>query len=187
MDNKAKLLLGLLAIWGVLIVYRVATYEPQRTAPLKYTKGATGSPEAARRQDPQLRLKTDLLDAPRESVKDPRNIFAPIYVYVPPPPSPPAPPAPPPSPPPPPPPPLPTEAELAAQRARAELAQYKYLVYLSRGGREQAFVSRGTETFTAGRGDPLVGGVVVKDVTPSYVVLIHPETQIELTVALSGS
>jgi hypothetical protein len=61
------------------------------------------------------------------------------------------------------------------------------LVYLSRGGRDQAFVSRGNETFTVGRGDPLVGGVVLKDLTPSYIVLQHTETQIELTVALSGS
>jgi len=76
---------------------------------------------------------------------------------------------------------------LAAQRARGELAQYKYLVFLSRGGRDQAFVSRGTETFTAGRGDPLVGGVVLKDLTPAYIVLQHTDTQLELTVALSGS
>jgi hypothetical protein len=67
------------------------------------------------------------------------------------------------------------------------LGQYKYLVYLSRGGRDQAFVSRGGETFTVSRGEPLVGGVVLKDVTPAYIILLHPETRIELTVALSGS
>lgn len=184
MDNRVKLFLGLLAFWAVVIVYRVATHEPPRTAPLTYTKGATGSPGVARGQDSQLRVKVELLDAPREPVDVPRNIFAPIYVYVPPPPPPPAPPSPPPPPPPPPP---PTEAELAAQRARGELAQYKYLVFLSRGGRDQAFVSRGTETFTVGRGDALVGGVVLKDLTPAYVVLQHTETQLELTVALSGS
>lgn len=185
MDNKAKLFFGLIALWAALIAYRVATHEPPRTAPLKYTEGATASPTGARGQDPQLHVKVELLEAPRDTVDAPRNIFAPVVVYVPPPPPSPLPP-PPPSPPPPPPPP-PTEAELAAQRARAELAQYKYLVFLSRGGRDQAFVSRGTETFTVGRGDPLVGGVILKDLTPSYIVLHHTDTQLELTVALSGS
>jgi hypothetical protein len=184
MDNKVRLFIGLIALWAALIVYRVATHEPPRTAPLKYTKGATASPTAVRGQDPQLHVKVELLDAPRDTVDAPRNIFAPVVVYVPPPPPPPAPPAPPPPPPPPPP---PTEAELAAQRARGELAQYKYRVFLSRGGRDQAFVSRGTETFTVGRGDALVGGVVLKDLNPAFIVLQHIDTQLELTVALSGS
>jgi hypothetical protein len=187
MDRKAKWLIGLVALWAVLLGYRIATHEPQRTAPLKYTQGTTASPALGRDRDPQLHLKAELLDKPGETVGSPRNVFAPIYVYVPPPPPPPPPPAPPPPPPAPPPPPPPTEEELAAQRARAELAQYKYLVYLSRGGRDQAFVSRGGETFTAGRGDPLVGGVVLKEITPAYIILLHPPTRIELTVALSGS
>jgi hypothetical protein len=184
MDPKAKWLLGLVALWLALVGYRIATHEPPRTAPLKYTKGVTASPALGRDHDPQLHLKVELLDKPSETVGSPRNVFAPIYVYVPPPPPPPPPPAPPPSPPPPPP---PSEEELAAQRSRAELAQYKYLVYLSRGGRDQAFVSRGGETFTVGRGDALAGGVVLKDMTPSYIILFHPQTRIELTVALSGS
>ncbi len=184
MNNALKLFLGLLVLWAVLLAYRVTTHEPPKTAPLKFTKGATAVPGAARSQDPQLHVKVELLDAPRDAVDSPRNIFAPVHVYVPPPPPPPAPPAPAPPPPPPPP---PSEAELAAQRARGELAQYKYLVYLSRGGRDQAFISRGTETLTAGRGDPLLGGVVLKDLTPSYIVLQHAETHLELTVALSGS
>jgi hypothetical protein len=33
----------------------------------------------------------------------------------------------------------------------------------------------------------LVGGVVVKEITPAYIILLHPATRIELTVALSGS
>ncbi|MFZ5876397.1 MAG: hypothetical protein ACOYXU_08315 [Nitrospirota bacterium] len=184
MDRKAKWLFGLVALWLALLAYRFVTHEPPRTAPLKYTRGATASPAVGRDQDPQLHLKVELLDKAGETVESPRNVFAPIYVYVPPPPPPPPPPAPPPPPPPPPP---PSEEELAAQRARAELAQYKYLVYLSRGGRDQAFVSRGGETFTIGRGDPLAGGVVLKDITPAYIILLHPQTRIELTVALSGS
>ncbi|MFZ5861709.1 MAG: hypothetical protein ACOYXR_02485 [Nitrospirota bacterium] len=184
MDRKVQWLLGLTALWVALLGYRVATHEPQRTAPLKYAKGATASPALGRQQDPQLHLKLELLDQPTESVTSPRNVFAPIYVYVPPPPPPPPPPAPPP---PPPPPPAPSEEELAAQRARVELGQYKYLVYLSRGGRDQAFVSRGGETFTVGRGESVAGGVVLKEVTPAYIILLHSQTRIELTVALSGS
>lgn len=184
MDRKAKWLLGLVALWVALLGYRVVTHEPPRTAPLKYAKGATASPVVGRDHDPLLHLKVELLDTPGASVESPRNVFAPIYVYVPPPPPPPPPP---PVPPPPPPPPPPSEEELAAQRARAELAQYKYLVYLSRGGRDQAFVSRGGETFTVGRGEAVSGGVVLKDMTPAYIILLHPQTKIELTVALSGS
>jgi hypothetical protein len=187
MDRKVQVFLGLLVLWAVLLGYRIMTHEPPRTAPLKYTKGATASPLVGRKQDPQLHLKLESLkeaEEAEETVKSPRNVFAPIYVYVPPPPPPPRPPTPAPPPPPPPP---PSEEELAAQRARAELAQYKYLVYLSRGGRDQAFVSRGGETFTVGRGDSLAGGVVLKDITPAFIILLHPQTRIELTVALSGS
>jgi hypothetical protein len=50
-----------------------------------------------------------------------------------------------------------------------------------------AFIARGTDLFQIGRGEALVGGIVLKDITPSYIVLIEPQTQIELTVALSGS
>ena len=183
-DRKTTVLVVLAAAWLGLIAYRIATHEPPRTVPLTYAKGATASPTTARMADARLRVRVDLLNPPRASVEAPRNLFAPITVYLPPPPPPP--PAPPPPVPPPPPPP-PTPEELAAQRARAELAQYRYLVYLRRGGRDVAFIARGTDLFQIGRGEALVGGIVLKDVTPSYVILIEPQTQIELTVALSGS
>jgi len=183
-DRKTTMLVVLAAAWLGLIAYRFATHEPPRTAPLTYVKGATALPATARTADARLRVRVDLLNPPRAAVGAPRNIFAPIEVYLPPPP--PSPPLPPPPVPPPPPPP-PTPEELAAQRARAELAQYRYLVYLRRGGRDVAFIARGTDLFQIGRGEALVGGIVLKDVTPSYIVLIEPQTQIELTVALSGS
>lgn len=187
MDRKARLLIGLVVLWIGLLAYRIVTHEPPRTAPLIYSPGAIASPSVAKTTDARLRVKAELLEMPRVGVDHPRNIFAPIQVYVPPPPAPPPPPPAPEPPPLPPPPPPPSEEELAAQRARAELAQYKYLGYLSRGGRELAYVSRGRDTFTAGRGEPLTGGIVVKDVTPTHIVLLEPQTQIELTVALSGS
>ena len=168
-DRKTTVLVALAAAWLGLIAYRIATHEPPRTAPLTYVKGATASPATARTADARLRVRVELLNPPRASVEAPRNIFAPIEVYLPPPPPP------------------PTPEELAAQRARAELAQYRYLVYLRRGGRDVAFIARGTDLFQIGRGEALVGGIVLKDVTPSYIILIEPQTQIELTVALSGS
>jgi hypothetical protein len=181
-DRKTTVLVVLAAAWLGLVAYRIATHEPPRTAPLTFVKGTTASPATARTADARLRVRVDLLNPPRAAVGTPRNLFAPIEVYRPPPP-PPLPPPPPVLPPPPP----PTPEELAAQRARAELAQYRYLVYLRRGGRDVAFIARGSDLFQIGRGELLVGGIVLKDVTPAYIVLVEPQTQIELTVALSGS
>jgi hypothetical protein len=183
-DRKVALLALLVAGWLALLGYRVLTHEPPKTAPLIYARGATASPAAAKVSDPALRVKVELLDSPRAAVDSPRNIFAPVQVYLPPPPPPP--PAPTPAPPPPPPPP-PTPEELAAQAARTELGQYKYLGYVEGGGRGRAFLSRGKDLFTVARGESLVGGILLKDLTPSYVVLVDPPTQIELTVPLSGN
>ena len=183
-NQKVLLLVALVSLWLGLLAYRIFTHEPPKTAPLTYVKGATASPSTTKRGQPELRVKVELLNPPRVAVQSPRNIFAPVQVYVPPPPPAPLPP-PPPAPPPPPPPPSPEE--LAAQRARSELAQYKYLGYVAGGGTERAFLSRGKDLFTVARGESLVGGIVLKDVTPSYVILLEPQTRIEVTVALSGT
>ncbi|MBI3607701.1 MAG: hypothetical protein HY207_07025 [Nitrospirae bacterium] len=182
-NQKLTLLVVLVALWVGLLAYRIVTHEPPKTAPLTYVKGAA-SRLTAKKGQPELRVKVEFLNPSRVPVESPRNIFAPVQVYVPPPP--PAPPPPPPPAPPPPPPP-PSPEELAAQRARSELAQYKYLGYVAGGGHERAFLSRGKDLFTVARGESLVGGIILKDVTPSYVILLEPQARIEVTVALSGT
>ena len=186
--NKPQLLTVLVVLWLAILGYRLVTHEPQKTAPLTYTKGSTASVAVAKVGDPKLRVRLDLLNSSgQSSVGTPRNIFAPVQVYHPPPPLPPPPsksalPEPPPLPPP------PSPEELAAQSARTELAQYKYLGYINRGGKDFVFLARGNELFDAvGRGGTLAGGIVIKEITPSSVILLEPQTRIEATVALSGT
>ena len=79
---------------------------------------------------------------------------------------------------PPPPPPGPSPAELAAQRAREQLNQYRFLGYLTRGGESQAFLTNGQAIYIVKQGEMLEGRVQVHKIEPETVVL---STQIRET------
>ena len=104
MDRKKQLLALVIVFWAFLIVYQTATYEEPRRVPLKYVKGQTiPQGEVPSKGRSSLSVRLDLLqDQSRISLKKPKNIFAPVRKYVPPPPPPPSPPTPKLPPPPPP-------------------------------------------------------------------------------------
>lgn len=184
MDRKKKLLAILLTVWGILIVYRLSTQEEPKRVPLKYVKGQTVSKrEWIAREGSPLLVRLDLLkERAAISLRHNKNIFAPVRVYLPPPPPSPLPPPPPELPPPP-----PSPEELAIEQARRDLSQFRYLGYLNKGpGNEQAFLARQQELFIVGKGQPVSGTIVLKELTSSYVILQESNTRVEVTLTISG-
>jgi len=183
MDRKKKLLAVLLMVWALLIGYRVAIQEEPKRVPLKYVKGQTVSKDKVLPRTPSgMIVQLDRLkDRSVVTLKNTKNIFAPIQTRLPPPPPPPAP-LPPPSPPPP-----PTPEELALEQARRDLSQFRYIGYLNKGpGRDQAFLAREGNLFIVGKGQIISGTIYLKEVTSSYVILQEKNTQLEITLTISG-
>jgi hypothetical protein len=78
----------------------------------------------------------------------------------------------------------PTPEELARQAGRQELSQYRYLGYLVRGGRDEAFLSKGKDLHIVKAGETIDQHVLVKAIAPSGVTLQETASQVEHTVAL---
>jgi hypothetical protein len=178
----------LLGIWaGVAIWVIAAAPEPQRV-PLAYVTGKADRAKASRPQaGAGLKVNLDLLAAARRRAKEafvsPKNIFAPLpagkmaptHAKQPTPaPAAAAPAAPPP----------PSPEELVAQAARQELAQFRYLGYLSRDGRQQAFLSKGKELYIVWSDETIEQRIRIKTVTPAGVTLQETRSQVERTVPL---
>ena len=72
---------------------------------------------------------------------------------------------------PPPPPPGPSPADLAAQRARQELNQFRFLGFLTKGGESQAFLTNGQAIYIVKQGEMLEGKVQVHKIEPDTVTL----------------
>lgn len=72
---------------------------------------------------------------------------------------------------PPPPPPGPSAAELAGQRARQQLNQFRFLGYLTKGGESQAFLTNGQAIYIVKQGEMLEGRVQVHRIEPETVIL----------------
>jgi hypothetical protein len=182
----------LVGIWaGVTIWVIAAAPEPQRV-PLAYVTGKADPAKAGRPQaGAGLKVNLDLLAAARRRAEEafvaPKNIFAPLstekiaatHAKRPTPGPPPAPVVAAPAVPPP-----PSPEELAAQAARQELAQFRYLGYLSRDGNEQAFLSKGKELYIVRSDEMIEQRVRVKAVTPTGVTLQEPRSQVERMVPL---
>ena len=98
------------------------------------------------------------------------------------------------SPPPPLPPPGPSIADLAGQRAREQLNQFRFLGYLTKGGESQAFLTNGQAIYIVKQGEMLEGRVQVHKIEPETVVLStqvletgpHVQATIPLTPDTSG-
>ncbi|TLY19239.1 MAG: hypothetical protein E6K68_10010 [Nitrospirae bacterium] len=186
----------LLGVWAGVGIWVIAgAPEPQR-APLKYVTGRASRTEASRSQaGAGLQVNLALLEAARHRANQafvaPKNIFAPLPTEKNAPthtkrkapgqaPAPvPAPAVAAPAVPPP-----PSPEELAAEAARQELAQYRYLGYLSRNGREEAFLAKGTELYIVKSDETIEQRVRVKTVTPTGVTLQEPRSQVERTIPL---
>jgi hypothetical protein len=155
---------------------------------------------------PGLRVNLELLAANRQraekAVVSPKNIFAPLQTEetaakvaratprrIQPPMPPiansglPTMPSGPPGIPPPPPPPSPEE--MAKQAARQELSQYRYLGYLSRSGRDEAFLSKGKDLHIVARGETIESRVLVKAITPNGVTLEEIPSHVEQVISLT--
>jgi hypothetical protein len=177
--------LSRLVVWvGVGVWVLTQSPEPQRV-PLTFVSGQQGKPEASRgKPGSNLKIQLELLAANRQrtekSFGKPKNIFAPVFpgqisgppdsqgqagVLT--------------SQPPPPP---PTPEELAKQAGVQELSQYRYLGYLTRGGKDQAFLSRGKDLHIVTTGETIEQRVLVKAITPAGVTLQETASQVEQTV-----
>ena len=177
MTNNTKLgyLVGLLAIWGLVTVFQWTEWSGTEDQGPHANLGPAGvtAPSPS-----DLKLDKQFPNA-RQSVKlsNPRNIFAPLgatsvpmananrsggqpevptqtshNIPVTPPPG-------------------PSPAELAAQRARQELNQYRFLGFLTKGGESQAFLTNGQAIYIVKQGEMLEGRVQVHKIEPETVTL----------------
>lgn len=191
-----KVLLSLLGVVWAGLALSVFVVEPEEQhVPLKHVTGQKAPRESGRSQAAQtFKVRMDLLDAARRQTEaafgTPRDIFTPLQAEEPKVkvaagrralPESPAPqdevPAVPPG---------PTPEELAAQAAQAELTQFRYLGYLSRQGRQEAFLSKGKDLHIVRTGDTIEQRVLVKTVTPTDVTLQETRSQVEKKVLLAG-
>ena len=83
---------------------------------------------------------------------------------------------------PPAPPPGPTPEELARLAGRQELSQYRYLGYLIRNGKDEAFLSKGSTLHIVKTGETIDQRVLVKAIAPTGVTLQETASQVERTV-----
>jgi hypothetical protein len=199
MQNVLLPLLGV--VWAGLALWVFVVEPEEQHVPLKHVTGQKASRESGRSQAAQtFKVRVDLLDASRRQAETafgtPKNIFASFPSEEPgvsvelrakvaagrrPLPEPLAPqvevPAVPSG---------PTAEELAAQAAQAELTQFRYLGYLSRQGRQEAFLSKGKDLHIVKAGDTIEQRIHVKTVSPTGVALQETKTQVEKTVLLAG-
>ncbi|MEP6601009.1 MAG: hypothetical protein ABJB49_04275 [Nitrospirota bacterium] len=174
-------LLILLGIWaGVALWVFTQSPEPQR-APLTYVSGQKAKREASRGKSVSgLHIQLGLLAANRQRTEkalgSPKNIFAPVFpgprsfdmsggvsnpvpvVQL-------------------------TPEELALQAGRQELAQFRYLGYLSRGGRDEAFLAKGNALHIAKTGETIDQHILVKAISPAGVMLQETSTKTEQLVS----
>jgi hypothetical protein len=76
-----------------------------------------------------------------------------------------------------------TPEELALQAGRQELAQFRYLGYLSRGGRDEAFLGKGNTLHIAKTGETIEQRILVKAISPSGVMLQETSSKAEQLVS----
>jgi hypothetical protein len=185
-EQEKKALAVLSAVLALLIVYRVATSEKPKTAPLVYTRGsvarspvreglASASPGAdplnvilARRQEKFPGVSRDIFRMENPAPK-PKPQPEPVI-----------------APPPPPEVPVKTPEQIAAENARADLSRFRFLGYLTSKD-NTFFLSKDGETFIVKTGDKLLASYQVKEAGKDYVILLDTATRVEVRVELSGS
>lgn len=214
MTQRAKYLLfgGCATLWALLLVMRWMTGEPPQEVPLRFQSGQSPAEvSAVGKSEDGLMLKPFKAQGQATPAGPQKNIFtmgravapesaktisevkrsaprvpAPLPVVAPPPP------------PVPDPPPIlagPTPEELAAiaarqqhellsRQAREQMAQYRYLGYADRDGRQQAFLGKGTEVYILQEGDQIDGKFLVAAIDPTVVVLRESVTNLEARIEL---
>jgi hypothetical protein len=76
--------------------------------------------------------------------------------------------------------------EIAADAARADLASFRFLGYLTDKD-SSLFLSKGGELFIAKSGDRLMKDYLIKNAGKDYVVLMDAATKVEVRIELTGS
>ncbi|MER3425334.1 MAG: hypothetical protein C4293_20970, partial [Nitrospiraceae bacterium] len=77
------------------------------------------------------------------------------------------------------------QQELAAQQARQQMAQYRFLGYLSQNGEQRAFLGKGKDIYIVRSGDTVEGKILVKTIDASAIQLADTGTRLEATIPLS--
>jgi hypothetical protein len=187
-EHQKIVLFSLIASIVLLNGYRFLNGEKPRTAPLAYTPGSVASSP----------VRHGLLS--REAGADPLGIFIErrherypgvsrdIFRMVNPAPAPRSRPTPTVAvAPPPPPPPVPqrTPEEIAADLARADLAKFRFLGYLT-DKENTLFLSKDGELFIVKGGSKLLQTYKVKEAGKDAVVLFDTATRVEVRLELSG-
>jgi len=170
-QQKGFVLIGLLLAWGSVTAYQMSEFSESGSSHL-----ATARPQA---QSSLPSIKDLALEEAFPNARNiatfsqPRNIFAPRIsrkmvakqpVATLPSPRPivaqpkPVPPG-------------PTAAELASQRARQQLNQFRFLGYLTKGGESQAFLTNGKAIYIVKQGEMLDGQVQVNKIEPETIIL----------------
>ena len=83
-------------------------------------------------------------------------------------------------------PPTKSPEELEREAAQAELALFRCVGVAFRGGRAQAFLVKGSETFLVSPGDKVGNRFVVDTIAPDAVSLQDPNTGVAGQIAVSG-
>jgi Tfp pilus assembly protein PilP len=188
-QQKGFVLIGLFVAWGGMMAYQMAD-DPESGGNNPSAPGAQAHSTLPSVHD--LSLEATFPNS-RQTVTftQPRNIFAPFGsprmvakqerpkasqpspVIATPPPAPPG----------------PSPGELAAQRARQQLNQFRFLGYLTKGGVSQAFITNGQAIYIVKQGEMLEGQVQVNKIEPETIVLStkiwETGNQVQATIPLT--
>ena len=177
--KKSQALIVLGVVWVIILFVQFSDDSEHTVASSNQVKSVALPTPSSSVSQPSLTL-ADVLKHPRQKVafSKPRNIFAPLNSRKPVPrqvskaPSPKSssrpsatarrPPASPPG---------PSPGELAAQRARQQLNQYRFLGYLKKGGESQAFLTNGEAIYIVKQGETLEGRIHIHKIDPTTIVL----------------
>ena len=176
--TKWILLGGLLLIWATTLFFGVLEEEDLQQGPLQYKTGQTTRETGLKGSDPSLAFIKATSSDP-VTFTQPRNIFAPLGQQRAQKPTPkvskkpprkaslkralgPKPPS------------SPSPGDLAAQQARQQLARFRFLGYLTKGGESQVFLSNGQAIYIGKQGETLEGDIQIKSIKPTEVILSKP-------------
>jgi hypothetical protein len=173
------LLIIVLGIWGGVATWVFTQYPEPRHIPLTHVSGQKSRSQAGHRKPgSDVKVRLELLAVNRQRTEkgfgSPKNIFAAVFpgqltapggmANLP----------------------QPTPEELALEGGRQDLAQFRYLGYLSRAGRSEAFLAKGDTLHVVKAGETIEQHILVKVITPSGVILQETTTKMEQFVAPSA-
>jgi len=169
-QQKGLILVGLFVAWGGLTAYQMSDFSESSSS-----ENSSTMPQANSTLPSVKDLSLDQsFPNSRQIVtfSQPRNIFAPLGLRkvvakqkTPITPTPPHPTIAPPVPP------GPSPSDLAAQRARQQLNQFRFLGYLTKGGESQAFLTNGQAIYIVKQGEMLEGQIQVNKIEPETIIL----------------